>query len=425
MTLFDHTNQVYDVAIIGGGIVGLATAREFLLRYPELRLIVIEKEPLLAQHQTGHNSGVLHAGIYYAPGSLKAKACVEGRAAMVHYCQEKGIRYELCGKLIVALTEAEVERLMMLWERAVTNQVPGVQLVGKDGIAEKEPYAQGIKAIWSPNTGIVDWSEVARAFADDVLAAGGSILTNTKVVRLSAHSSETRIGCVSSTNDDSEIRARFAITCAGLQSDRLAQMTEKNIGMKIVPFRGDYYQIAPEKAHFCRGMIYPVPEPDFPFLGVHLTRHIDGTVWAGPNAVLAFRREGYRRWDIHPVELAETLLYPGFWRLARKYWKTGLREMYRDCVKRAYVRELQKYTPSIQASDLIAEKSGVRAQALDIQGNLVDDFVIRQGDRIAHVQNAPSPAATSALVIARMIADAVEDKSSGAFGRSAMHGTGA
>jgi L-2-hydroxyglutarate oxidase LhgO len=402
--------NLYDLAIVGGGIVGLATAREFLLRRPALRLIVLEKEELLAQHQTGHNSGVMHAGIYYAPGSLKAKACVAGRAAAVEYCQTKGIRYELCGKLIVALDESEVVRLHSLWERATINGVPGIQWIEGERIQEIEPHAVGIAAIWSPNTGIVDWGEVARAYADDVRASGGSIMTGAKVVLMRNSSAETTIAYETRDGTQEEIRARFVITCAGLYSDRMARMTEGKSGVKIVPFRGDYYQIAPHKAHLCRGMIYPVPDPEFPFLGVHLTRHIDGTVWAGPNAVMAFAREGYGRWEIHVPELLETLAFPGFWKLARKYWRTGLREMYRDYVKNAYVHELQRYTPAIAKADLVAEKSGVRAQALDWQGKMVDDFLIVHGERVAHVQNAPSPAATSSLIIARMIADEVSKR---------------
>jgi L-2-hydroxyglutarate oxidase LhgO len=402
--------NLYDLAIVGGGIVGLATAREFLLRRPALKLIVLEKEELLAQHQTGHNSGVMHAGIYYAPGSLKAKACVAGRAAAIEYCQAKGIRYELCGKLIVALDESEIVRLRGLWERATINGVPGIQWIKGERIQEIEPHAVGVAAIWSPNTGIIDWGEVAHAYAEDVRASGGSIMTGAKVVMLRNSSAETTIAYETRGGAHQEVRARFTITCAGLYSDRMARMTEGKSGVKIVPFRGDYYQIAPHKAHLCRGMIYPVPDPEFPFLGVHLTRHIDGTVWAGPNAVLAFAREGYRRWDINVQELLETLAFPGFWKLARKYWRTGLREMYRDYVKDAYVHDLQRYTPDIDKADLVAEKSGVRAQAIDWEGKMVDDFLIVHGERVAHVQNAPSPAATSSLIIARMIADEVSKR---------------
>jgi L-2-hydroxyglutarate oxidase LhgO len=412
MSMNGSQQHIYDLAIVGGGIVGLATAREFLNRQPSLKLIVLEKEDILAKHQTGHNSGVMHAGIYYAPGSLKAKACVAGRAEAVEYCKERGIKYELCGKLIVALDESEVPRLMNLWERAQVNGVPGVQLVDQEHIQEIEPAAVGVKAIWSPNTGIVDWGAVARSYAEDARANGASIMTGAKVVNMINAADETTIAYESKNGAQHEVRARFVVTCAGLYSDRMAKMTEGESKVKIVPFRGDYYQIAPQKAHLCRGMIYPVPDPQFPFLGVHLTRHIDGTVWAGPNAVLAFRREGYGRWDIHLPELMETLTYPGFWKLAMRFWKTGLQEMYRDYVKAAYVKELQKYTPAVRGEDLVAEKSGVRAQALDIDGKMVDDFLIRHGNRVAHVQNAPSPAATSSLVIARMIVDEVEKKAS-------------
>lgn len=401
--------QIYDVAVIGGGIVGLATAREFLKRHPGLRLIVLEKEDLLAAHQTGHNSGVLHAGIYYAPGSLKAQACVQGRAEVIEFCNEHGIKYELCGKLIVALNEQELPRLMNLWERAQANGVPGIELVDADRLREIEPYAAGIKAIWSPNTGIISWGEVARAYADDVREWGGEIRTNAPVVRLEPLVTETVVYVGHPGSDEEEIRARYVVTCGGLYSDKLAQMTRDDAAedLKIVPFRGDYYALRPEKRYLVRGMVYPVPDPEFPFLGVHFTRLINGDVWAGPNAVLAFRREGYKRWDIHLGELAETLTYPGFLRLARKYWKTGLTEMYRDYVKSAYVAQLKRYMPEIEPGDLVPGPSGVRAQALERSGLLVDDFKIQHGSRVAHVRNAPSPAATSSLVIARMIVDDV------------------
>ncbi len=406
MSEFGTQHSLYDLAIVGGGIVGLATAREFLKRQPGLRLIVLEKEDILGQHQTGHNSGVMHAGIYYAPGSLKAKACVQGRAEAVEFCKERGIKFELCGKLIVALDESELPRLMNLWERAQANGVPGIELVGPERIREIEPYAAGIKAIWSPNTGIVSWAEVARAYADDVLAWGGAIKTGARVINLTPLASETII-TIETQND---VHARFVVTCGGLYSDKLAAMTEGKTDVKIVPFRGDYYVLRPEKRHMCRGMIYPVPDPQFPFLGVHFTRHISGDVWAGPNAVLAFRREGYGRWDIHARELWETLTYGGFWKLAAKYWKMGMVEMYRDYVKAAYVKELQRYMPALSGADVVPGPSGVRAQALSYDGKLVDDFLIRHGNRVAHVQNAPSPAATSSLVIARMIVDEVERK---------------
>jgi L-2-hydroxyglutarate oxidase LhgO len=400
----------YDLAVIGGGIVGLATAREFLKRQPGLRLIVIEKEDLLAQHQTGHNSGVLHAGIYYAPGSLKARACVQGRAEVVEFCKERGIRFELCGKLIVALDDSEVPKLMNLWERATINGVPGIELLSEERIKTIEPHAAGVRAIWSPYTGIVDWGEVARAYADDVREGGGEIKMSARVVDLTTQADATIVSIEGKHGAQTEVQARYVVTCGGLYSDKLAKMTEGTSKVKIVPFRGDYYQLKPEKAYLCQGMIYPVPDPSFPFLGVHLTRHIDGTVWAGPNAVLAFRREGYGRWDVHLPELMETLAYPGFWKLAARFWKVGMMEMYRDYIKAAYVKELQKYTPEVRGEDLFNFKSGVRAQALDGDGNMVDDFLIVHGSRVAHVQNAPSPAATSSLVIARMIVDAVEAK---------------
>ncbi|MCC6617386.1 MAG: L-2-hydroxyglutarate oxidase [Anaerolineae bacterium] len=410
--MWSSGDQTYDVAVVGGGIIGLATAREFLKRHPGLRLIVLEKEDILAAHQTGHNSGVLHAGIYYAPGSLKAQACVQGRSEAIRFCDEHGIKYELCGKLIVALDDTEVPRLMNLWDRAQANGVPDVELVDGDRLREIEPFATGVKAIWSPQTGIVSWSEVARAYAADVREWGGEIRMGAPVSRFESLLTETVVYVDRPDGEQDEIRARYVVTCGGLYSDKLAAMSdpEADDEMKIVPFRGDYYTLRPEKRHLVRGMIYPVPDPEFPFLGVHFTRLINGEVWAGPNAVLAFRREGYKRWDFNFNELSETLSFPGFMKLAGKYWKTGLTEMYRDYVKSAYVSELKRYLPEIEASDLLPGPSGVRAQALRRDGTLVDDFMIQHGNRIAHVRNAPSPAATSSLVIARMIVDDVLDR---------------
>jgi L-2-hydroxyglutarate oxidase len=406
----------YDIAIVGGGIVGLATAREILQRAPGLKLILIEKELALAQHQTGHNSGVLHTGIYYAPGSLKARTCVAGRQAMVEYCEAKGITYSLSGKLIVALDESELPRLQTLYERGLANGVPGLEMVGPERIREIEPFSAGIKAIWSPYTGVVNYKQVAAAFADDVREAGGEIILGWKLVGLEGGDAQKEAALklqkmpADAPYEEQVIKARYVISCGGLHSDIIARMTGAGKDMKIVPFRGDYYLLKPEKRHMVRSMIYPVPDPQFPFLGVHFTRLLSGEVKAGPNAVLAFAREGYGRKDLNPRELWESISYPGFVKLAMRYWRTGALEMYRDYVKTAYVRALQRYMPEIKADDLLPGPSGVRAQALMVNGKMVDDFLISHGQNVTHVQNAPSPAATSSLMIAKTIVDEVAQR---------------
>ncbi len=397
----------YDLAIVGAGIVGLATAREFLLRQPALHVIVLEKEAAIASQQSGHNSGVIHSGIYYAPGSLKARACVEGQQAMLAFCREQGIPFELCGKVIVALDESELPRLEDLYQRGIKNGVQGLAFIEPERLRELEPYAAGIKAIHSPNTGIIDYVQVAQAYARQVREHGGEIVTGCEVTTLTTWDAQTVLGIRQTgvVTLETEIHTRYVITCGGLQSDKLSRMSGKDSQVHIVPFRGDYYVLRPEKRHMVRGLIYPVPDPRFPFLGVHFTRRLDGEVWAGPNAVLAFAREGYGRWQINPGDLWEVLSFGGFWKMAAQYWQAGLAEMYRDYIKEAYVKEVQRYLPELQAADLLPGPSGVRAQALSASGKLVDDFLIQRGENIVHVQNAPSPAATSSLVIARMIVD--------------------
>jgi len=397
----------YDLAIVGAGIIGLAAAREFLLRRPALRVIVLEKEPAIASQQTGHNSGVIHSGIYYAPGSLKARACVEGHRAMLAFCREQGIPFELCGKVIVALDESELSRLEDLYQRGIKNGVQGLELIGPERLRELEPYAAGIKAIHSPNTGIIDFAQVAHAYARQVQEYGGEIVTGCEVASLTTRDAQSVLGIRQAgvVTLETEIHAHYIITCGGLQSDKLSRMSGKDSRIQIVPFRGDYYVLRAKKRQMVRGLIYPVPDPRFPFLGVHFTRRLDGEVLAGPNAVLAFAREGYGRWQINPGDLWEVFSFGGFWKMATQYWKTGLAEMYRDYVKEAYVKELQRYMPNLQGADLLPGPSGVRAQALSADGRLVDDFLIQHGENVVHVQNAPSPAATSSLVIARMIVD--------------------
>jgi L-2-hydroxyglutarate oxidase LhgO len=399
----------YDVAIVGAGLVGLATARELLIRRPELRVVILEKETVLVSQQSGHNSGVIHSGIYYTPGSLKARACVAGHRAMLEFCQDQGIPFELCGKVIVALDENELPRLEDLYQRGIANGVSGLEMIGPERLRELEPYATGIKAIYSPQTGITDFVKVAHAYAHTIQQCGGVIITGCKVTALSNKGKHTLLLCTqprtNAGNAQLEIETRYIITCGGLQADKLSQMSGKKAEIHILPFRGDYYVLRPEKRHLVRALIYPVPDPRFPFLGVHFTCRLDGTVWAGPNAVLAFAREGYQRWKINPKDMWEILSYGGFWKMAARYWKMGLAEMYRDYIKAAYVKELQRYLPELQADDIVPGPSGVRAQALANDGRLIDDFLIQHDENIVHVLNAPSPAATSSLVLAQLIAD--------------------
>lgn len=395
--------QQYDIAIIGGGIVGLATAMELLARYPALKLVVLEKEHELAQHQTGRNSGVIHSGIYYAPGSLKAKACVAGKASLLRFCDEHGVPYELCGKVIVATHEEELPRLEQLYQRGLANGVPGLEMIGLERLREIEPYAVGIKALYSPTTGIVDYGQVAQAYAHEVTSHGGEILLDHEISTIEQRNGRYRLSTPSAI-----VEARYVIGCAGLYADRVARLSGMLSTPQIVPFRGDYYVLQRERASMVRGMIYPVPDPRFPFLGVHFTRRMNGDVWLGPNAVLAFAREGYRRFDISLGEVWETLRYRGFRRLALRYWRVGLEEMYRDFNKAAFLKALQRYVPDLRIADLLPGPAGVRAQALAPDGTLVDDFVVNHQGGQLHVRNAPSPAATSSLAIAEMIVDTAQ-----------------
>jgi L-2-hydroxyglutarate oxidase LhgO len=388
-----------DIAVVGGGIVGLATALQLLRSKPDLRLVLLEREPELARHQSSHNSGVVHSGIYYTPGSLKARLCRAGKAELEAYCAERGIPLERIGKLVVALDEAELPRLHDLHERGTANGVDGLELVGPERMREIEPQAAGIQGLWSAGTGIVDYQRVALSFADDVRGLGGVIETGREVRSIAERGDDL----VLETSRGPLVTNR-AITCGGLRADRLAAMTSDPARERIIPFRGDYYTLKPEARDLVRGLIYPVPDPRFPFLGVHFTRRIDGAVWAGPNAVLAFAREGYRRRDISLPDLLRVIIYPGFLRLAIRYFRTGAAEFRRDLWKPAFVRELQRYLPPLEGNQLTFGPSGVRAQALDPDGTLVDDFRLGGSDRVLHVRNAPSPAATASLAIGRELA---------------------
>jgi L-2-hydroxyglutarate oxidase len=400
----------YDVTVVGGGLIGLATAYRLLEAKPGLRLAVLEKEFELARHQSGHNSGVIHAGLYYTPGSLKARLCREGMEALKRFADGRGIPYELCGKLVVALDESELTALAELTRRGLANGLRGLQKVDAKAIHELEPHATGIGALHVPETGIIDFRRVALAYADEVRAAGGEILLGSRVIGLA----RSRNGGRSVTLErGGPIHAENVIACAGLHSDRVATLTgSASAAYRIVPFRGDYYTLAPEARSLVRGLIYPVPNPSFPFLGVHFTRRIDGAVWAGPNAVPAFAREGYRRWDVNLRDLRSSIGFPGFRRLAREYARTGAAEMWRDYVKWAFVRELQRYVPKVRSRDLRFGPTGVRAQCMSADGKLVEDFLLEEANGVLHVLNAPSPGATASLAIGRMLAE----KATAAFG---------
>lgn len=393
----------FDRVVVGGGIVGLAVARELLIRRPGLRLSLLEKERGLALHQTGHNSGVIHSGVYYRPGSLKARLCLEGRERLIRFCQERGVAYRLTGKLIVATEENELSRLMDIYERGMANGVGGLCLIESDRIGEHEPHARGLRALRVPGAGVVNYSEMAAALAAEIREAGGEILLGRRLHRILTNGGEV----VLETREGS-VGARSAVVCAGLQSDRLAAGAGEGVPVRIVPFRGDYYFLREEAQHLIKGLIYPVPDPRFPFLGVHFMRRLDGRALAGPNAVLALAREGYGRFRFRAEDGWSTFSWPGFWRLARNHWRTGAVELWRDFVKPAYLRRLQRFVPELRLSDLLPGPCGIRAQAVARDGALVDDFLFRRDGAVTHVLNAPSPAATSSLAIAREIVDRLE-----------------
>lgn len=393
--------RTYDVAIVGGGIVGLATAFA-LLRREAGSVVVLEAEERVAMHQSSHNSGVIHSGLYYRPGSLKARNCVTGRDEMYRFCEEEGVRVERSGKLVVATREREIPALDELERRGRANGLQGLRRIGREEMKEVEPEVEGITALWVPEAGLVDFAEVARAIARRVEALGGEIRCGFRVRTVVQENGRLRIAA-----DDDVVRARTLVNCAGLQSDRLARLCGADPGVAIIPFRGEYYELVPERRHLVRTAIYPVPDPDLPFLGVHFTRTVQGRVEAGPNAVLATRREGYRRSDVSAGDVAAMLRFPGFWKMAATHWRTGIDEMYRSFRKARFTRDLQRLIPSVREEDLMSGKTGVRAQAVAPSGKLLDDFHIVEGPRSVHLLNAPSPAATSSLSIGRSLAERV------------------
>ena len=393
-------DQPWDVAVVGGGILGLATARELLLRRPGSRVLVLEREPDIAFHQTGHNSGVIHAGIYYKPGSLKAQLCTAGRAALYAYCDEHGIRYERCGKLIIALNDSELPALDELERRGRENGVPGLRRLSAAEIGEIEPHATGVAALHSPETGIVDFAAVARAIADEIRGLGAVIQTGVTVERLSRNGRVTVL-----ETSEGPIPATRAVACAGLWSDRLATASGESGDPRIIPFRGGYLRLRPEARELVRGLIYPVPDPSLPFLGVHLTRTIHGDVWLGPTALLSPSRMGYALGTLNRTDPASTLTWPGTWRMARRFWRTGLTEMNFAARQRTFVKACAAYVPELGVDDVEPGPAGIRAQAVARDGTLFDDFAFASAPNVLHVRNAPSPAATSSLAIAKVIAD--------------------
>jgi (S)-2-hydroxyglutarate dehydrogenase len=394
------TDSRYGIIIVGGGIVGLAVALEITRRFPGVRLLLLEKEDRVGRHQSGHNSGVIHSGVYYKPGSLKAKLCVAGAAAMVEFCREHGIPHEVCGKVIVATHEEEFPGLEELRRRGEANGLTGLRLIGPDELQQIEPHASGLRALVVPSTGITDYAAVCDKYAELTSHQGGTILTSHAVIGLKRTADEI----VVETNRG-EFSSTSLINCAGLFSDRISRMAGDDPQVMIVPFRGEYYDLIPERSSLVRGLIYPVPDRRFPFLGVHFTRRVNGSVDAGPNAVLAFRREGYRRTDFNFRDLASSLAFPGFWRMGAKNWRSGLDEFHRSFSKSEFVRALQRLVPEVQKADLVPGGSGVRAQAVTREGTLVDDFKFVPSGRVLHVLNVPSPAATASLVIGRTIVD--------------------
>jgi len=393
----------YDIIIVGAGLVGLATAYQAKLKNPDSKILILEKEKDVALHQSGHNSGVIHSGIYYKPGSLKATNCIEGYHSVINFAEKYGIKYDLCGKIIVATSQEELPLLDTIYKRGVENGLQDLKYLSREEFREIEPHCEGLKAIKVPQTGIIDYPGVAKKIKELFEELGGEVKFNNEVRNISNTNSEVVI-----TTSQSEFRAKKLISCAGLYSDKITKMTNEKNDVIIIPFRGEYYKIKDEKKHLVKHLIYPVPDPNFPFLGVHFTRMIDGNIEAGPNAVLAFRKEGYKFFDFDFNETMQTLTWPGFRKIVAKYGKTGMGEVHRSLSKSAFTKALQKLMPEIQESDLVTGGAGVRAQACDRNGALIDDFDIVKNGNIIHVRNAPSPAATSCFAIGNKISELIQ-----------------
>lgn len=395
---------MYDITIIGGGIVGLATALRIKEQRPALRVLLLEKESGVARHQTGHNSGVIHSGLYYKPGSLKATNCIRGYRMLIDFCEKEGVPYDLCGKIVVATTEEQRPLLRNLFERGNQNGLTQNRMISEGEMKEIEPHVKGLEGIWVPYTGIIDYKAVCEKYAEKFRLLDGEVRFNEKVTDIKNRNTHTEIVTATGKVFDTKL----VVNCAGLYSDKVAQLTQpENINVRIIPFRGEYYKIRPEKHHLVKNLIYPVPDPNFPFLGVHFTRMIEGGIEAGPNAVFAFKREGYNKLDVNVPEMLESLAWPGFQKVAMKYWRTGMGEYYRSFSKAAFTKALQGLIPEIQSDDLVPGGSGVRAQACDHDGGLLDDFSIIENKTAINVCNAPSPAATSSLSIGQTVSEKV------------------
>jgi L-2-hydroxyglutarate oxidase len=394
--------EMQDVIVIGGGIVGLATAMKLTEKKPGIKLLLLEKEQQLCAHQTGNNSGVIHSGIYYKPGSLKATNCRTGYRQLINFCDENNIKYDLCGKVIVATNQDQLPALENIYQRGIENGLSGLKKISKEELNEIEPHVNGISGVQVTETGIIDYTVVSLKYAEIIKKNGGSIQLGEKVNNIKINRDKAIL-----ETDKGRYETKLIVNCAGLYSDKIAKMTGQDVSIKIIPFRGEYFKIKKERHHLVKNLIYPVPDPNFPFLGVHFTRMIDGGIEAGPNAVLAFAREGYKKLQISLPELTETLMWPGFQKVAAKYWKTGFGEMYRSFSKTAFTRALQRLIPEISKNDLEAGGAGIRAQACDREGGLIDDFLIYENEHAVNVCNAPSPAATSSLSIGDTVSNLV------------------
>ena len=396
----------YDVAVIGAGIIGLSTSMCILKRFPKCKLVVLEKEDLFSKHQTGRNSGVIHSGLYYKPNSLKAKNCIKGRELLIKFCEEENIRYELCGKIVVATSKDQLNQLSFLQKRGKLNGLKGLKSLSKEEIRDYEPYCRGEGGIFVPQTGIVNYKEVSEKIIRKINSLGGEIIYNSRVSGISQNMNNL----VEIITQNTTILSKVLITCGGVYSDRLAAMTENNLKFRITPFRGEYFLLKKDAEKYVKNLIYPVPNINFPFLGVHFTKMIDGSIECGPNAVLSFAREGYEKTSFNLRDTFDSLTWPGFFLLSQKYWKEGLNEFYRSIFKAEFVKELKKLVPNISSDDLIARESGIRAQACGINGELIDDFYYFQNNNIVHICNAPSPAATASLAISEDISRLIIDK---------------